>query len=108
MRPAAATLLMLLAAEPAFAAERGPVCREASVVDEMTREVRAGDYYADVDPRLVTEQPTADRNVVRCQVCVLSAPYDTVRFGDRPVARCESRGFEVQILPGGFVVHAVP
>ena len=75
------------------------------MVDEMTREVRAGDYYAEVDPRLVTEQPTADPRVVRCQVCVQSAPYDTMRFGDRPIAQCVAHGFEVQILPDGFVVR---
>jgi hypothetical protein len=108
MRRMAATFLLLLAVTPGLAAERGPVCRETSVVDEITREVRAGDYYADVDPRLVTEQPTSDPRFVRCQVCVLVAPFDTLRFGDRPIAQCISRGFEVQILSGGFVVRALP
>jgi hypothetical protein len=59
MRRMAATLLLLLAVTPGLAVERGPVCRETSVVDEISRQVRAGGYYADVDPRLVTEQPTA-------------------------------------------------
>jgi hypothetical protein len=110
MRRTTATLLLLLVLEPAFAGERGPVCREESVVDEITREVRASNYYGNVDPRLVTEQPTSDPLVVRCQVCVLSEPYDTIRFGDKSVGRCESRDFEVQILSGGlggFVVRAV-
>ena len=110
MRRTTATLLLLLVLEPAFAGERGPVCREESVVDEITREVRASNYYGNVDPRLVTEQPTSDPLVVRCQVCVLSAPYDTIRFGDKSVGRCESRDFEVQILSGGldgFVVRAL-
>jgi hypothetical protein len=108
MRRTAAMLLLLLAMRPAVAGERGPVCREASVVDEISREIRAKNYYADVDPWLVTEQPTTDPRFVRCQVCVLSAPYDTIRFGDRPVANCLSRSFEVQILSDGFVVRDLP
>jgi hypothetical protein len=107
MRRIAAMLLLLFAVTPGLAAERGPVCRETTVVDEISRQVRAGDYYADVDPRLVTEQPTADPRFVRCQVCVLVAPFDTTRFGDRPIAQCISRGFEVQILSDGFVVGAL-
>jgi hypothetical protein len=108
MQPMAATLLLLLVVTPGLAAERGPVCRETSVVEEIAREIRAGDYYADVDPQLVTEQPTADPRFVRCQVCVLVAPFNTLRFGDRPIAQCRSRDFEVQILSGGFVVRALP
>jgi hypothetical protein len=104
----AATLVLLLALKPALAAERGPVCREESVLDEITREVQAGDYYANFDPRLVAEQPTVDPRFVHCHVCVLSTAFDTMRFGDRPVAQCVSRGFEVQILAGGFVVRALP
>ena len=50
----------------------------------------------------MTEQPTSDPLVVRCQVCVLSGPYDTIRFGAKSVGRCESRDFEVQILSGGL------
>ena len=108
MRRTAATLLSLLAACPALAGGRGPICREPSVVDEISREVRAGNYYADVDPRLVTEQPTLDPRVVRCDVCVLAAPYGTIRFGDRPIGRCLAHGFEVQTLVNGFVVRALP
>ncbi len=107
MRRSAAILLMVLAAGPALAGGRGPICREPSVVDEISREVRAGNYYADVEPALVTEQPTFDPRVVRCDVCVLSAPYDTIRFGDRSVGRCVAHGFEVQTLANGFVVRAV-
>lgn len=103
-RAALALLLACSAAGQAVAAERGPVCREASVVDEISREVRASDYYATVDPALVTEQPTADPLVVHCDVCVALAPYNTVRYGDRPVPRCVARGFSVQIVTRGFVV----
>jgi hypothetical protein len=100
-----AVLPALGATQPARAAERGPACREASVVDEMTRQIVAQSYYARVDPRLVTEQPTIDSNVVRCQVCVQLTPYDMARFGDRPIRQCVAHGFEVLILPDGFVVR---
>ena len=43
MRRTTATLLLLLVLEPAFAGERGLVCREESVVDEI---VRASNYTA--------------------------------------------------------------
>ena len=89
----------------ARAGERGPVCREPSVVDEMTREVRDHNYYSRVDPKLVTETPTPDPNLVRCQVCVQFAPYNTTRFGEQPVGRCVEHGFEIQILRSGFVVR---
>ena len=110
MRQRVAAMLMLLPLAfcgmwRAAAAERGPVCREATVVDEMTREVRTRNYYGTVDPRLVTELPTADPGLVRCQVCVQSAPYNTLRFGDRPIAQCLPHNFEVRILTGGFVVQ---
>ena len=102
-------LLVLLApigiAQPAKAWERGPVCRESSVVDEMTRQIRLEEYYTRVDPALVTEEATATANVVRCQVCVQAAPYETTRFGDRPIRQCVARDFEVRIVPAGFVVR---
>jgi hypothetical protein len=98
-------VVAVCSAWPARAGHRGPVCREPSVVDEMTREVRDHDYYSKVNPSLVTETPTADPNLVLCQVCVQSAPYDTLRFGDQPIRRCLAHAFEVHILPHGFVVH---
>jgi hypothetical protein len=99
--------LLLVGLRPAVAGDRGMICRQPLVVDEISREVRAGNYYASVDPGLVTEQPTVNPNVVRCDVCVLSAPYDTIRFGDRPVSRCVALGFEVRAVVNGFVVRAV-
>ena len=108
MRRWVATLILLLsvcAAQPAFARDRGPVCREPSVVDEMTREIRDRDYYTHVQAQLVTEEPTADPRVVHCQVCVQSAPYETMRFGDRPIRQCVARSFEITILSAGFVVR---
>ena len=88
-----------------LANEGGPVCRQQSVVTEMTRQIRVASYYSKVDPRLVTEQPTVNPRIVRCQVCVEYAPYDTIRFGDRPVGQCLAHGFEVEIFPAGFVVY---
>jgi hypothetical protein len=98
-------LLSFGAMGPADAGERGPVCRETSVVDEMTRQVRDHNYYGKVDPKLVTETPTGNPNLVRCQVCVQSAPYYTARFGDQPIRQCLAHGFEVRILRSGFVVR---
>ncbi len=89
-----------------LAREPGPVCREASVVEVITRLVRERDYYSDVRSQLVTEQPTNDPHVVRCQVCVQLAPYDTVRFGDRSIQQCQPQAFDVEIFPAGFVVHS--
>lgn len=108
MRRSAATMLLLLsisAGTPARATQVGPVCRQPSVIDEITREVRARNYYGTVDPKLVTEQPTADPRVVRCDVCVQSAPFDTTRFGDQPIQNCLAHVFKVRILPNGFVVN---
>ncbi|MBV8505666.1 MAG: hypothetical protein JOZ58_16710 [Acetobacteraceae bacterium] len=102
-----AVLTALGAARPAAAWERGPVCREPTVVDEMTREIRERNYYAWVDPGLVTEQATPVANVVSCQVCVLAAPWEMTRFGDRPVRQCLVHEFEVRIVPAGFVVRDV-
>jgi hypothetical protein len=96
-------LLSCLAATPGIAADRGSACREPSVVDEKTRESRNRDYYSKVDPKLVTE--TSTPNIVHCQVCVLSAPYDITHFGDQPIRRCLEHRFEVRILNNGFVVR---
>nr|WP_294502404.1 hypothetical protein [uncultured Rhodopila sp.] len=90
---------------PASARERGPVCREPSVVDEMTRQIRLSNYYSFVNPKFVTEQATRTDNVVRCQVCVQSAPYEMTQFGDQPIRQCLAHGFEVRIVPAGFVVR---
>jgi hypothetical protein len=98
-------LVSWAAGQPAMAGDRGPVCREPSVLDEMAREIRDQDYYGRVDPRLVTETPTAELNLVRCQVCVLAAPYNMTRFGDQPIPRCVAHDFEIRMVPGGFVVY---
>lgn len=106
-RPAATTLLLLSIAgtQPGFAAAPGLVCRQPSVLDEMAREVHARNYYTTIDPRLVTEQPTSNPLLVRCQVCVQATPFDTTRFGERPVEQCLAHDFEIRIVPTGFVVR---
>jgi hypothetical protein len=96
---------LLQATEPAIAGDRGPVCREPSLVDEITPQVRDQDYYGEVDARLVTETTTSQPNTVRCQVCVLSAPYAMTPLGDRPIKQCLRHDFEIRILSGGFVVR---
>jgi hypothetical protein len=105
MRRMIAAVALIVSAQPALAWERGPVCREPTVVDEMAREIRTRQYYSQVDPALVTEQPTADPEIVRCQVCVQAAPYNMTRFGEQPVRQCIAHDFEVRIVQSGFVVH---
>jgi hypothetical protein len=100
-----ALLAPLMAAQPAAARERGPVCREPTVVDEMLRQIRLQNYYTRVNPDLVTEQATSVDNVVHCQVCVQAAPYDVTTLGDRAIRQCRPHGFEVRIVPAGFVVR---
>lgn len=106
-RLAAAAVLLALAASqpPASSAAPEAACRVDTVVDEMARQIRARDYYATIDPRLVTEQATPVPNLVRCNVCVLETPYDMTRFGEKPVRRCLPHDFEVKILSTGFVVR---
>jgi hypothetical protein len=98
-------LVLLFSTGAALAGDRGLVCRVPTVVDEMTREIRDHNYYSRFDPAFVTESPTADPNIVRCHVCVLSALYDTRRFRNQPIRPCLPHGFEVLILSGGFVVR---
>ncbi len=100
-----ALLAPLAAGWPAVARERGPVCREPSVVDEMQRQIRLQNYYTRVNPDLVTEQATRVDNVVHCQVCVQAAPYEMTSLGERAVRQCLAHGFEVRIVPAGFVVR---
>jgi hypothetical protein len=101
MRQCLAPIVILAsfnAAAPAIADERGPLCREPFVVDEMTHEITDRGYYARVDPGPVTETPTPDPTAVLCQVCVQSA-------ADEPIGHCLAHGFEVRIMQSGFVVR---
>jgi hypothetical protein len=76
-------------------------------VDVMARELRARSYYVRFDPELTQEAPTADGRMMMCGVCALIFMYDTGRYGDQPVARCERHTFSVQAVRNGFVVRAV-
>ncbi len=105
MRRVIAAVALIVSAQPALAWERGPVCREPTVVDEMAREIKVQQYYSHVDPALVTEQPTADPQIVRCQVCVQVAPYNMTRFGEQPIRQCVAHDFEIRIVQSGFVVR---
>jgi hypothetical protein len=101
-------MLAMVAAVPtqhALAASPGPVCREPTVLDQMSLQLRQRAYYVRVEPDLVWEEPTTARNVIRCGVCVAVALYDTPRYGDQPVAACEAHAFDVQTLLNGFVVR---
>jgi len=98
-------LLLTLVATPAMAQPQHSICRETAVVAEMTREIRARNYYIKVDPALITEQPTSDPLIVRCQVCVEAAPYNMTQYGEAAIPRCQPRGFEVRALRLGFVVR---
>jgi NAD-dependent dihydropyrimidine dehydrogenase PreA subunit len=103
-----AVLISIGSTQLGHARAREPVCREPSVVDEMKREIRSQNYYSNVEAILVTEQPGRDPSVVNCQVCVEVTPYDTIRFGSKPVGQCLAHDFEVRILPTGFVVRNLP
>ena len=91
-------------AAPARATAPVPVCRLPAVVEVMLQELRIDPNYTLIDPRLIAEVPTPDPLVVRCDVCLGITLYDTRRFGDSPVARCEVRIFSVRALRKGFVV----
>jgi hypothetical protein len=82
-----------------------PVCRQPTVVDVMTRELRARWYYAWLDPVLIQETPTVDGELFHCGVCVKIGMYATGQVGDPPVARCEPHAFSVQTVRNGFVVR---
>jgi hypothetical protein len=102
-------LALLLAAYPvSILAHTGPICREPSVVDEIARQIKSNDYYAKVEAQLITEEPTREANVVRCQVCVLARPYLMPQFGDKPIPRCLPAEFDVRAVGLGFVVRALP
>ena len=89
---------------PSRAGVPGPMCQVPSVVALIEQELPTNSYYTRLDPRLISESPTPDPNLVRCYVCVTIFAYDTSRFDGVPVARCEGRLFTVRAVPHGFVV----
>ena len=92
------------AAARAGEAAPGPVCHLPAVLDVMTESLRLNRHYARIDPRSISETPTVDPRVVRCDVCVNFLLYDTVHLGEVPAARCEGQVFAVRILRNGYVV----
>ncbi|MBV9248245.1 MAG: hypothetical protein JO227_03220, partial [Acetobacteraceae bacterium] len=94
-------------AERAEAGGPAPICRADSVLQAVWRIMHSRAAYVEVDPNLVSEEPTAVRNVVRCGICVLLASYDTPVFGPLPVLTCEPHIFTVRSLQIGYVVGFV-
>ncbi|MBV8095667.1 MAG: hypothetical protein JO110_21035 [Acetobacteraceae bacterium] len=118
----AAWLAMAAAVAPLAAAQAGtpldllqnltpppsPICRIPTVVDVMEQEMRANPYYSHIDSSLTQELPTPDPTLVRCYVCLRVLMYDTVQFGNFPIARCEMRFFRVRAIQHGFLVAPGP
>jgi hypothetical protein len=105
-----ALLLVLLLGTPmseGIAAPAGPVCRLSTVVEVMARELGTRATYASLDPAVIEEAPTPDPRVIHCGVCFMTAFYDTARFGEQPLARCEPRLFSVETLRNGYVVRLI-
>lgn len=82
-----------------------PVCRLESVVDVMAQQVRARWHYAWISPALIQEAPSPIDAVVRCRTCVDIGQYDTGRYGDQLVGRCEPHEFSVRAVRNGYVVR---
>lgn len=96
--------LLLLPMTQAWA-KVAPVCQETSVIQEMRRTIRADNYYARLDSRLVTEVRMPDPHYVRCDVCVAEADVHERTMTTRPARQCHRlQSFSIQILPRGFVV----
>lgn len=105
----ASLLLAMLAAAmpmggPARAGAPTPICKLPGVIERMTAELGGNPYYTRLDPRLILETPLPDPRLVRCTVCADILLYDTARFGDAPLGRCEPRSFTVRALRNGFVL----
>jgi hypothetical protein len=107
MRLAATVSALLIGMGTATAAATppGPVCRLPAVVDVMARELRGRAAYAWLDSKVIDEAPTQNMRVVRCGVCLMVLLYDTIQYGEQPVARCEAHAFSVAVLRNGFVVR---
>jgi hypothetical protein len=99
--------LLLLPMTPARA-KVVPVCQETSVIQEMRRTIRADNYYARLDPWLVTEVRMPDPHYVRCDICLAGVEVRDATVATRPLRQCHRlQSFSVQILPRGFVVAPV-
>jgi hypothetical protein len=98
--------VMLMAQTAAVnAGQQRPICIVPSVLDAMSRAIKQRDYYAQIDPRLMVEQPASVTNTVWCGVSVSTLDYNTYRAGGMPLWRCEQYMFSVRALSDGFVVR---
>lgn len=82
------------------------LCRREEVAQVVTREVRARDYYAEIDFSTVVELPTIELNVVYCTVGVISCPGHCV-FWPRPAAR-QTQEYFVRVAKQRFTVMFGP
>jgi hypothetical protein len=98
-------LILLLVPMTQASATVTPVCQQSSVIQEMRRTIRAGDYYDRLDSRLITEMQLPDPHYVRCDVCVAEVEIRDRTMTIHQIRQCHRlRSFSVQILPRGFVV----
>lgn len=85
----------------------GPVCRRPEVLDVVGRELKRRIVYAHINRASISEEPTAESDVVRCGLCLDAPRYDSDRAGGGPAPFCEPHAFQVQNLRAGFVVLGV-
>jgi hypothetical protein len=97
-------IMISLSVKTAVAAP-APVCRLATVMDVMERELRMRAYYAHLDPRFIDEAPTPNPQLMHCKVCAKVVVYDTSYYGSQPLVRCEAHTFSIRAVRNGFVVR---
>ncbi len=100
-------LLLLFAgfAPHARAGKPGPICREPSVIDVMTRELRRRDPYVRVERRLIAEYPSVTPDVVLCGVLAQTLRYDASRSDGVPLRYSALHEFRVRAVLDGYVVE---
>jgi hypothetical protein len=105
-----ALLGLALLMAPGFTARAtpAPTCRLQSVVDVIAQHLQLDRRYTRIESWSIAEAPSADPRLVRCTLCVTILHYDTPRFGEGPVMRCEPRSFAVRAVRNGYVVHVAP
>lgn len=98
-------VMLLAQTSGGIAGQQRPICIVPSVLDAMSRAIRQRDYYAQIEPRLMVEQPAPPPNTVQCGVSVSTLDYNTYRADGLPLWRCEEYIFSVRALSDGFVVR---
>jgi hypothetical protein len=102
-----ALALLHASAAGTWAAQPTPTCRLPSVVAVVAQDLRLDPRYTRIDPRSIAEVPGAEPRIVHCSVCVEVLHYDTPRFGEAQVLRCELHNFAVRAVRAGYVVQLV-